>query len=192
MLSTYANRGKPLEQFIKFANDRYRHAGLAFIEKQNTEFIPIRNGRGQIVTTKVEQKATFDFLGRYKSYPIAVEAKNTNTDTIKWDAVQPNQAEDLDYFCSQPGTIGLVIVSFNLERFYAVPWTFWGAAYDLRIRKDDRKTPKKVIAFGEEWEIPQKKSARIEDFNPLWRISGQDTKYGLNYLEKAENYIISG
>lgn len=187
----FANRGSALEQYVKYANQRYRQKGLAFIEKQNTEFIPIRNGRGQVVTVKVEHKATFDFMGRYKNYPIAIEVKNTNSDTIRWDAVQPNQARDLDDFSSQPGTIALVLVSFNLEHFYAVPWAFWGEAYDLRVRRDDRKTSVRIKAFGEEWTIPTKKSARMEDLSPTWRISGHDHTFGLNYLQNAEKYVIS-
>lgn len=191
MRSTYANRGATLETFVRFANDRYRKQGLAFIEKQNTEFIPIRNGRGQIITTKVDHKATFDFMGRYKHYPIAVEAKNTNSGTIRWDAVQPNQAQDLDDFCRQPGTIGFILVSFNLQHFYAVPWSFWGAAYDMRVRKGNTKATQTVHAFGMHWDVPTKKSARIEDLSPLWRVSGNDPAYGLHYLKNAEKYIIS-
>ena len=187
----FANRGTALEQYIKYANDRYRQRGLAFIEKQNTEFIPIRNSRGQVVNVKVEHKATFDFMGRYKNYPIAIEAKNTNTDTIRWDAVQPNQARDLDDFSSQPGTIALVLVSFNLEHFYAVPWAFWGEAYDLRVRRDDRATSVRIKAFGEEWTIPTKKSARMEDLCPTWRIPGRSAMLGFDYLQNAEKYVIS-
>lgn len=188
---TYANRGATLEAFVKFANTRYRQKGLAFIEKQNTEFIPIRNGRGQIISAKVEHQATFDFMGRYKHYPIAIEAKNTNQATIRWDAVQPNQARDLDDFSKEPGTIAMVLVSFNLETFYAIPWAFWGAAYDLRVRKGDKTTSERVSAFGEEWDIPTKYSARMEDLSPVWRVSGNDTTYGLDYLQNAQKYVIS-
>lgn len=187
--STQANRGMALENFVKFANERYENHGIAIIEKIPTEFIPIRNRTGKIVSVKVEHKSTVDFIGRYKEYPIAIEAKNTNQDTIRWDAVQPHQAAFLDKFTEQPGTIGLVLVSFGLKDFYAVPWAFWGAAYDLRVRRDDRTTSKRVKAFDEEWTIPTKKSARIEEMSPLWRVSGQDTVYGLGYLKNAERYI---
>lgn len=189
MRSTYANRGQTLEAFVRFANARYRQEGLAFIEKQNTEFIPIRNGRGQIITAKAEHQATFDFMGRYLSHPIAVEAKNTNQDTIRWDAVQPHQARDLDDFTKEPGTIGLVLVSFNLENFFAIPWAFWSEAYDLRVRRGDVKTAARVSAFNEAWTIPQKKSARMEDLSPLWRVSARDNRYGLHYLANAAKYI---
>lgn len=187
----YANRGVPFETFIKLANQRYRQKGEAFIEKQYTEFIPLRNSYGRVCDVKVEHKATVDFIGRYKQYPIAIEAKHTSTDTIKLNALQENQVDDMHEFCSCPGTIGLVLVSFKMDTFFAIPWAFWGAAYDIRIRDGNIKAPASVYAFGEEWTIPTKKSLRIEDMSPLWRVSGRDYGYGLNYLQKAENYVIS-
>lgn len=185
----YANRGQTLEQFIRFANGRYRQNELAVITKQATEFIPIRDSHGKVCNVKVEHKATVDFLGRYKQYPIAIEAKNTSSDSIRFDAVQPHQAEYMDTFCSQPGTIGLVLVSFNLQKFYAIPWAFWGEAYDLRVRRQNKDTVR-LHAFNEEWTIPNKKSARIDEISPLWEVSGHDRTYGLHYLENAQKYII--
>ena len=186
----YANRGRAFETYINYASSRYEHRKEALIQKIPTEFIPLRDRNGRIYSVKVEHKSTVDYIGRYKQYPIAMEAKNTNSGTIRFDEVQPHQAEYLDKFTQQPGTIGLVLVSFNLEQFFAIPWAFWGAAYDLRVRRDDRKTPKQIKAFGEQWDIPTKKSARIDDLNPLWRISGNDTTYGLNFLKNAEKYVI--
>lgn len=185
----YANRGQPFEQFIRFANERYQQKGIAVITKQATEFIPIRNSSGKVCNVKVEHKATVDFLGRYKQYPIAIEAKNTSSDSIRFDAVQPHQADYMDAFCNEPGTIGLVLVSFNLQKFYAVPWAFWGEAYDLRVRRQNKATVR-LHAFDEEWTIPNKMSARIEDMSPLWEVSGHDITYGLHYLKNAQKYII--
>lgn len=189
---TYANRGKPLEEYINYANGRYQHAGIAMVQKIPTEFIPIRDRYGKVCSVKVEHKSTVDYIGRFRGHPIAMEAKNTSADTIRWDAVQPHQAAFLDEWCQQPGTIGLVLVSFNLERFFAIPWAFWGSAYDLRVRRNDRKTSVRISAFEDQWTIPTKKSARIEDLSPVWEVSGNDRTYGLNYLQKAENYVILG
>lgn len=186
----YANRGAALEDFIRFANTRYAQKQIAIIEKLPTEFIPLRNGTGQICSAKVEHKSKVDFIGRYRQYPIAIEAKNTNDNSIRFDRVEPHQAAYMDAFTAQPGTIGLVLVSFNLQKFYAVPWAFWGAAYDLRVRRGDKTTPATIKAHDEEWIIPQKFSARIEEMSPTWQISGNDRTFGLHYLEKAEKYII--
>lgn len=186
---SYANRGAALETFVKFANSRYRQKGVAHIEKQNTEFIPLRDRNGNLVSCKVEQKATFDFLGRYKQYPIAIEAKNSNDNTIRWDRVEPNQARDMDDFCREPGTIGIVLVGFGLNSFYAIPWTFWSKAYEVRVTRGDRKAPVTVEAFGTTWTIPTKASLREDEIPPEFRVDNHNTTYGLHYLAKAEAYI---
>lgn len=186
---SYANRGAALEEFMKFANARYRQKGVAHIEKQNTEFIPLRDRNGKLVSCKVEEKATFDFLGRYKHYPIAIEAKNSNDNTIRWDRVEKNQARDMNGFCKQPGTIGMVVVGFGLKTFYAIPWTFWSKAYEVRVLRGDRKAPVTVEAFGTTWTIPQKASLREDEIPPEFRVDSHNTTYGLHYLAKATEYI---
>ena len=71
----YGNRGMAFEDFIRFANDRYRARKEAAICKIPTEFIPIRDRSGKVVSCKVEEKSTVDFIGRVKNMPIAMEAK---------------------------------------------------------------------------------------------------------------------
>ena len=189
--SSFANRGQDFETFIRFANDRYRMKKLAVISKQSTEFIPLRDRRGKICGAKVEVKATVDFLGRYRHYPIAIEAKKTSTDSIRWDAVQPHQADFMDAFTSQPGTIGMVVVSFGMKRFFAIPWVFWQQAYNARVRTGrTRTTHVEVKAFGETWTIPNKFSVRMDEIPASFEIPDYDPKYGLHYLMKAEQYIM--
>ena len=184
-----ANRGQPFEEFIRFANDRYAQRKLAVIDKLPTEFIPIRNQSGKICNVKVEHKSKVDFIGRYKQYPIAIEAKNSNEPSIRWDRVEEHQADYMDQFTEQPGTIGLVLVSFNLKRYFAIPWVFWKAAYDARVRRGDRTARVTVEAFGQTWEVPKKNSVRVEELNPAWEIPNHDFDFGLHYLAKAEEYI---
>lgn len=190
MNKSYANRGQPFEDLIKLANNRYAQMKLAVINKQATEFIPIRDRNGKICSVKVEHKSTVDFIGRWKQYPIAIEAKHTSDNTIRWDAVQPHQADYMDAFTAQPGTIGVVLISFNMERFFMVPWTFWQAAYNARVRPGAHwRTPVTVSAFRTTWNIPKKKSVRIEELDPSWEIPKGDVTYGFHYLRKAELYI---
>lgn len=188
---SYANRGRTFEELIKYANARYESQQIAMIQKIPTEFIPLRDARGRVCSVKVEHKSTVDFIGRYKQYPIAIEAKNTNSGAIRFDEVQRHQADFMDKFTQHPGTIGLVLVSFNLQHFYAVPWAYWGKAYDLRVRKGEKSPSVTFSALGEWYTIPAKKSLRIEDMDPSWAVSGQDPRYGLNYLKNAEKYVIS-
>lgn len=185
----YANRGAAFEEFLRFANDRYAHKKVAIVEKLPTEFIPLRNGSGTICGAKVEHKSKVDFIGRYKNIPIAIEAKNSNEDSIRFDRIEPHQAEYMDQFTEEPGTIGLVLVSFNLKRFFVIPWAFWSVAYEYRVRRNDRTTPVTVSAFGQTWTIPQKFSVRVDELNPEWEIPNHDYTYGLHYLQPAEKYI---
>lgn len=185
----YSNRGMSLEAFIKFANDRYRHHKLGVITKQATEFIPLRDNYGRIANVKVEHKATVDFLGRWGPFPIAIEAKNSNSDTIRLDRIEEHQAAFMDEWTADYGTIGLVVVSFQMRRFFAVPWAFWGGAYDLRVRKNDRSTPLTIKAFNHEWDVPKKYSLRPEELLPEWEIAGNSQVFGIHYLEKAKSYV---
>lgn len=187
----YANRGAALEAFVRYANNCYAKKRVAIIDKLPTEFIPLRNGYGQIYSAKVENKSKVDFIGRYKEHPIVIEAKHTETDAMRFDRIEPHQAAYMDAFTEAPGTIGLVLISFHFDRFFAIPWAFWGAAYDLRVRQNDRMTPEIIKAHGEEWYIPRKYSVRIEDLLPEWEVSGNDGTYGLHYLTNADKYITS-
>ncbi len=186
---SYANRGQAFEEFIKYANSRYKQAKVAVIDKMPTEFIPIRNDHGKIVNVKVEEKSKVDFIGRVFNVPIAIEAKETMDDSIRFDRVEPHQAEYMDEFTEQPGTIGLVLVSFGTTRFYAIPWRFWQAAYNARVRPGaTRETPVTVEAFGQTWEVPRKYSVRQEELNPAWEVTTHET-FGLHYLINTRSYI---
>lgn len=186
---SYANRGQALEEFIRFANDRYAHKKIATIEKLPTEWIPLRNRSGKICGAKVERKSKVDFIGRYKHYPIAIEAKNSNEDNIRFDELQPHQADYMDQFVEEQGTIGLVLVSFSLKRFYAIPWAFWSAAYETRVRRNDRTKPVTVTAYGQTWTVPPKFSVRADELLHEWEIPNHDYDFGIHYLRDAENYI---
>lgn len=188
---SYANRGAPFEEFIRFANERYRDKKVALIEKLPTEFIPLRDRSGKVCNVKVEHKSKVDFIGRYKFYPIAIEAKNTNDGAMRFDAIQPHQADYMDAFTEEIGTIGLVLVSFDLSRFFAIPWAFWGKAYDVRVRKGDRKSPIEIEEFGITWNVPKKASFRMDEIPPEFEVSSCHIGYGLHYLEKAHLYITS-
>ena len=185
-----ANRGQPFEEFLRFANDRYAKKKIALVDKLPTEFIPIRNRYGKVCNVKVERKSKVDFIGRYKHYPIAIEAKHSEEDAIRWDRVEDHQADYMDAFTEEPGTIGIVLVSFGLKRFFAIPWVFWQAAYNARVRPGATRTSRVTVsAFGETWDIPRKNSFRIEEIPASFEIPNHDTTFGLPYLKNAEKYI---
>ena len=187
-MTTYANRGMPFEEFIEYANVRYRAAGLAVVSKQPTPFKPIRNRQGMVVSCKVEEKATVDYLGRFRNIPVAIEAKHTYNDRISFSVVQGHQASFLDDFIGEYGLgFGAVLVSFKLERFFLVPWQFWAVARDLWNNKATRGTKETVTMYGMTWTTTGMASVRAEDLLPEWEIK-PNNKYGLAYLSKIDTY----
>lgn len=173
-----ANRGMNLEKLIRISNEWYRRNGIAFIEKIPTEFIPLRDMYGRVYDVKVAHKASVDFIGRLYEHPIMVEAKHTGSGNIRFDAVQENQAKDLDEFTGGGG-LGVVVVSFEFKRFFAVPWPYWGVAYDVRIRQK-RRTDELVIGG---WQVPKKLSFNADDLLPGWEVFMK--RDHLDYLEGA-------
>ena len=185
-MANYANRGMSLESFVEFANTRYRHYGIAVVEKQHTHFTPIRNRQGKIVSCKVEEKATVDFMGRYKGIPVAIEAKHTASDRIRFSEVKDHQAQFLNDFVGDNNYgFGAVLVSFKMERFFLVPWCFWSVARDMWIRNRGKKAA--VIEYGMSWTTPGKASVSAAELLPEWEVK-LNNKYGLAYLSKIDTY----
>jgi len=179
--NAYANRGQPFEDFLKFVHERYQADGMACVHKVPTEFIPLRNSKGQVCNAKVETKSCVDYLGRYKGIPVAVEAKHTNEKRVAFSRVEPHQADYLDDWGKDPNAIALVLVSFSLRRFYAVPWVFWKAALESWQRSKG-KAAKTVTAYGWTWTTPGMASASEEQLLRGWEIK-TGGRSGLPYLE---------
>lgn len=129
MASSYANRGRAFEELIELANRQYRSRGIATIHKVPTAWLPIRGHDGRIVTAKVEEKASPDFLGVYRGRGVAFDAKHTNTNRIRWDRVEDHQAEFLDQW-ETSGGISFVLVEFGDLVCYVVPWCEWREELD--------------------------------------------------------------
>ncbi|MBR0365775.1 MAG: Holliday junction resolvase RecU [Clostridia bacterium] len=174
-----ANKGQPFEELLRFVHERYETAGEAVMRKVPTEFIPIRNAIGQVCSVKVENKSSVDFLGRYKNIPVAAEAKHTSGDRIPFAQVEDHQAEFLDVW-DAPGVAALVLVSYKLERFYAIPWTFWKAARDAWRKQRGERI--EVKAYGRTWITPGMASVRADQLLTEWEIfPGGST--GLPYMD---------
>lgn len=83
----------------------------------------------------------------------------------------------------------MILVSFNLLRFFAVPWPFWRAARTAwaaqRGTTKRKRTPPTVTAYGQTWTPPPMASAAPEDFLPAWEVH-LGGRTGLPYLETIE------
>lgn len=166
--SSYANRGLPFEELIEIVNAQYRAAGIACLEKIPTRFIPIRNEAGKIVDCKVEKKSCVDYLGRYRSIPVAVEAKHTEEQRIRFDRVEPHQRDFLRDYAITEGAVSFVFVSFSLSRFFVVPAYFWLAAE--RAWKVTGKKKQTVTRYGYTWNTPGAASVSPGELLPQWEV----------------------
>lgn len=168
MARTHANRGQSLEELIKLANIFYRQQKIAIIHKVPTEWIPIRGRTGKISSAKVEEKAAVDFIGHYRGIPIAFDAKHTMKMTIRWDRVEQHQQEFLADWSMQG--LSFILVSFNMQRFFLVPWSFWQDG----LRR---------------WKTKQgSASLNMADLKTEWEIKAGG-KYALDYLQVVDRVI---
>ncbi|MDI6872125.1 MAG: Holliday junction resolvase RecU [Bacillota bacterium] len=153
-LDNRANRGRSFEELIELANAQYRARGVAVVHKVPTAWLPLRDGEGRIRSAKVEQKAAVDFLGTYRGRPIAFDAKHCSADRVRWDRVEPHQAEFLTDWMNGGG-VSFILVGFQMSRFFLVPWGAW-----LRALTDQAKSRRASIGWRElaaehpEWQIP--------------------------------------
>ena len=92
----------------------------------------------------------------------------------------------MDDYTKDPEAVGIVIVSFSLRRFFAVPWAFWKAARDAWNNKPNPKSTKAPVetvkAYGWEWQTPGMASVSPEQLLPEWEIRAGGTT-GLPYLD---------
>lgn len=162
---TYANRGKSFEELINLQNECYHESLRAMVQKIPTKFIPLRNHAGKIVSVKVEEKSTVDYVGRYKNRPIAFEAKHCSGDTaFAFSRVELHQAAFLDDWCSDGNGIGFILVSFGLDRIFLIPWDAYKAA------KAGTKGEKHTMCDGSTWLFTGKASVRPNELPPTWEV----------------------
>lgn len=175
------SNGDAFEQLIRWQNERYKAKGIAVIEKQPTEFIPLRNPRGGIYGVKVENKATVDFIGRYYCEPIAIEAKTTEDNRIRLLEVENHQATFMDQWTSNGSAIGYVLVSFSFEEFYMVPWHVWSLCRKHWVNKKGSKAEPAYFPTAD-FTYNGMGSFHKDELPEAWKVkcNGQN---GLPYLE---------
>lgn len=187
-----ANRGMHFEELLEYTNTRYMNNKEAIVWKIPTEFIPLRNAYGQIVSCKVEKKSCSDFMGRYKGLPVAIEAKHTSSDRINYNRVEYHQATFLEMFQDKGYGFSAVILSFKMERFFFVPWPFWCAARNAWENRTDQKSRKAekvtVNCYGITCKTNGMASISADELPKEFEVK-TDNRYGLPYLTKIEEYI---
>ena len=89
-----ANKGRGLEDLVKFQNERYAAQGVANIQKISTPWKVIRQGK-QIVSAFPEGKSTLDFRGTVRGgIPVSFDAKESeDVRGLPLKHIQPHQID---------------------------------------------------------------------------------------------------
>ncbi|MBQ8926088.1 MAG: Holliday junction resolvase RecU [Paludibacteraceae bacterium] len=118
--------GEYFENLLSGSCKWYAMKGLAKIEKTPEPMKPLRapNRQGQFLACFTKQ-AQPDYKGTLKGgRAIVFEAKHTEADRIERKRLTQEQLDDLEAH-HKLGALCFVVVSFNLQRFYRVPWMVW-------------------------------------------------------------------
>lgn len=118
--------GLQFENIINEACEHYRSTGLAYIEKtpEPMRVIGVLNRKLGQFKAVFEKAAQPDFKGTMAGgRAIVFEAKHTETDRIKQDAVTADQKDAMDLHEAM-GALCFVIVCLD-NHYYRVPWDKW-------------------------------------------------------------------
>ena len=127
--------GRMFEDIVINSCHRYFADRKAIIHKENEPMKPIRDlGQGKFVAC-YERKSQPDFKGKIMDGPMVLfEAKHTDADRLKYEAVTQGQARAFDYH-TEFGVECFVLISFGFRKFYKVPWNIYRKMKDIYGRK---------------------------------------------------------
>lgn len=118
--------GEYFENLIAASLNWYKDKGVGFIEKTPEPMRPLRppNRQGQFLAcyTKAGQP---DFKGTLTGgRAVVFEAKHTDSDRIEYGRLTQEQINSLTEH-HRLGAAAFIMVSFELQDFYRVPWETW-------------------------------------------------------------------
>lgn len=142
-----ANRGRALERLIEVSNAAYRRQGRAVVHKIPTAWLPLRDGRGRIVSAKVEQKAVVDFLGVLAGgRAVAFDAKqNREATRFPLDGRWGHEVEFIRDVMAAGGIGFLIVEQVARDRIYLVPGALLVQLWDEAQRGGRRSIPLSVL-----------------------------------------------
>jgi len=118
-------QGQEFERMIGLSCDYYNATGAAEIEKTPEPMVPTKSlGQGKFMA-HYEKKAQPDYGGTLAGgRAVHFEAKSTRTDRLYRNKVNEEQTRKLNSH-TKLGAVTFVIVAFDLQYFYRVPWAVW-------------------------------------------------------------------
>ena len=139
--------GLAFEGVIEASLKWYEAKGLAGIEKTPEPMKPLRkpNARGQFLACYTKS-AQPDFEGTLLGgRSVIFDAKHTTADRIEYKALSKEQADRLELH-HKLGAHAFVVVAFDMEDFYRIPWPnfrdmkqIFGRKYIKRLECEDRE-----------------------------------------------------
>jgi len=142
-----ANRGRSLERLIEISNTTYRRQGRAVVHKVPTAWLPLRNGRGQIVSAKVQEKAVVDFLGVLAGgRAVAFDAKqNRGATRFPFDDRWAHEVAFIRDVIAAGGVGFLIVEQVAQDRIYLLPGPLLLKLWDSAWRGGRRSIPLSVL-----------------------------------------------
>lgn len=127
--------GAAFEHAISAACQYYAEQEIAYIEKTPEPFHITGKNSGGVVSGYYEKKGQPDYKGILcDGTGIMFEAKHTDTDRIRQNAVTDAQWESMNLYEKMRGKC-FVMVSLGLRKFYRVPWDVWRNMKELYGKK---------------------------------------------------------
>lgn len=133
-LTNTANRGLPLESLIDLTNQRYSLNDIAEIQKIPSNWLPIRDHRGKVVSAKIQKPSTVDYLGRYGGAPIAFDAKSVQTQTKWYLSKLPQHQFDFLERWQKCGLSFILLGFWATEEFFFLPFGYIRIKYNAWLK----------------------------------------------------------
>ncbi len=170
--ATRGLRGDAFEELINLANERYRTAGLALVQKIPTPIKPVEldRQRGNIKKAYFEKRSTVDYIGAVQGIPICFDAKNIQREVLPLANIHEHQLEFMADFEKQEG-ISFFLIRFEIEEaVYLLPYRF-------------------VADFAERSKAGGRKSIPLAEIRQNGFAAEVKQGYFVHYLEALNQYL---
>ena len=139
MSGSFANRGKGLEDLIKYTNTQYKNLGVAKVQKIDTPKQVIRQG-GQITGAYYTEKSTLDFLGVIKGgLGVAFDAKQTKQPRFPMSSIKQHQIDFMQDWDSFGGHAFMIIEFTEVGKIFKMDYPYLKNCWDRwKMHKGER------------------------------------------------------
>ena len=170
--ATRGLRGDAFEELINLANERYRTAGLALVQKIPTPIKPVEldRQRGNIKKAYFEKRSTVDYIGAVQGIPICFDAKNIQREVLPLANIHEHQLEFMADFEKQEGISFFLIRFENEEAIYLLACRF-------------------VADFAERSKAGGRKSIPLAEIRQNGFAAEVKQGYFVHYLEALNQYL---